>query len=102
MTHFTWLSKLASSLEAKQVHMLSHRYDDWKYGSWVIVVGKKGDKLRIVWDGKEDGKESALIFYKALDNRHENVRWKFVEAKRFGPLNYERVSLEIETFLKGY
>ena len=51
--HFRLLDDLANSCTEKGIAIYEHRYHYLAFGSWTIVAGRRKNRMRFDWNGKE-------------------------------------------------
>lgn len=52
LRHFELMIKLAGELKAIDAEMLEHNYNYESFGSWWFTIMLRGQRYRIVYDGK--------------------------------------------------
>lgn len=53
LSHITELKELLEQLVPLDVELQEHSFHPLSFGSWVLVAGRRKQRYRFIWDGKE-------------------------------------------------
>jgi hypothetical protein len=53
LKHFEQLNDAAKSLSTRGIEIYEHHYFGVAFGNWTVVAGKRKERVRFDWDGRE-------------------------------------------------
>ena len=95
--HIEAVLAMAQRLSESDIAIYEHRWLALVFGSWTIVAGKRKERVRFSWDGR-DGfltVEQAAV----PDSRH-TVEWEHVKTEGVDVRHYTEALDAVEQFLR--
>ena len=77
--HFEKVLALANELKGIGVAIYQHQYDTLVFGSWTITTGKRKERVKFSWDGRD----GFLTYSEAVfpDSSYSTREWKEIKCE---------------------
>ena len=95
--HIEAVLAMAQRLSASDIAIYEHSYDALVFGSWTIVAGKRKERLRFSWDGR-DG--FLTVEQATFPDSQQRTEWQHVKTESVDVRHYTEALDAVESFLK--
>jgi CheY-like chemotaxis protein len=98
LQHCRQIHLLALRLAEYNISIYSHSFDMLAFGSWVLVMGTRKDRIRVTWDGKDGILKTERA---SIPDSETIIRWQEITSEIENTLpNAESIFKSIEEFVK--
>lgn len=95
--HIEAVLTLAQRLSASDIAIYEHSYYALVFGSWTIVAGKRKERVRFSWDGR-DG--FLTVEQAAFPDSRQRTEWEHVKTDGVDVRHYTEALDAVESFLR--
>jgi CheY-like chemotaxis protein len=98
LQHCRQIHSLAVRLAEHNISIYSHSFDMLAFGSWVLVMGGRKDRIRVTWEGKDGILKTERA---SIPDSQTIIRWQEITSEIENTLpNAESIFKSIEEFVK--
>lgn len=94
--HLEAVHAMAQRLSALDISIYEHSYRALAFGSWTIEAGKRKERARCVWDGRDE----VLTVEQGVSSDSQRTDWQPVEGEGDGVKHSAQALEVVETFLR--
>ena len=95
--HLELLLAMAQRLAALDIAIYEHNYYALVFGSWILVVGKRKERVRFSWDGR-DG--FLTVEQATVPDSRQQPKWEPVKTDGIQVTEYAETLDAVEKFLR--
>ncbi len=92
--HIRLVNEIADFCESRDLTIFEHQYNYMVFGSWFLVIGKRKQRMKFSWDGKE----SYLgVEVSQFENSNSVAEWQPVSPN---VVDVQKTEAEVFSFIK--
>jgi hypothetical protein len=95
--HIEAVLAMAQRLASLDIAIYEHSYNALVFGSWTIVAGKRKERVRFSWDGR-DG--FLTVEQAGFPDSRQHTNWEHVKTEGVDVRNYTEALDAAERFLR--
>ena len=95
--HIQAVLALAQRLAASDITIYEHNYNKLVFGSWTIVAGKRKERVRFSWDGRD---AFLTVEQAGFPDSQQRTEWEHVKTEGVDVRHYTEALDAVECFLK--
>lgn len=95
--HIEAVLAIAQRLSSSDIAIYEHTYHALVFGSWTIVAGKRKERVRFSWDGRD----GILTVEQAIfPDSQQRTEWEHVKTEGVDVRHYSQALDAVESYLR--
>ena len=95
-TYFQQLLDYTTALEQRGIEIYEHHYFSLAFGSWTLIAGKRHERIRFDWDGRD---AFLTISETTFSDARSTQEWKKIQQMGINTKDREQIWHAIIDFL---